>query len=138
VGTGLGSFQQIYRTYEDPADASRQFVNHAHNDWAELALELSLPGLLLALIFMLWWGRRAAAAWTGDFSGAALARAAAVAIGVVLFHSLVDYPLRTSAIAALFGAACALLLQAPIPEAKPSRSRDGKAGDSAARHLQAD
>jgi O-antigen ligase len=137
VGTGLGSFQPVYRTYEDPADASRQFVNHAHNDFAEIALELGLAGMLLVAAFLLWWGRRSLAAWRGEFSGAALARAGSVIVGVVLFHSLVDYPLRTSAIATLFAAACAMLLQAPISEVKTRRSGAGRS-EGGVRHLEAD
>jgi O-antigen ligase len=139
AGSGLGSFQQVYRTKEDPAMAVRQFANHAHNDYAEVALELGLPGILLVLAFFLWWGRRSLAAWSGDFSGAGLARAGSVLVGVVLLHSIVDYPLRTSAIAALFAAGCAFLLQPPLAEAKPSRRRqEGEAGERGARHLQAD
>lgn len=137
VGSGLGSFQQIYRAYEKPAEASRAFANHAHNDYAEVALELGLPGLLLVLLFIAWWVRRAFVAWTGDFAGVALARAASVMIGLVLFHSLVDYPLRTSAIAALFAAACALLLPAPAAPARRG-SKESDDGAPAARHLEAD
>lgn len=136
VGSGLGSFPQIYRTYENPEDASRAFANHAHNDYAEIALELGVPGLLLVLLFILWWARRAFAAWTKDFGGVALARAASAMVGLVLFHSLVDYPLRTSAIAALFAVACAFLLPAP---AAPTRRRSADGSEApAARHLEAD
>ena len=138
VGSGLGSFAQIYRTYEDPADAVFQFANHAHNDYAEIALEQGVPGILLVLLFLLWWGRRSLAAWQGSFSGAGLGRAASVIVGIVLFHSIVDYPIRTSAIAALFAIACALLIQAPIPEAKGRRSGEGTTGEGGARHLEAD
>jgi O-antigen ligase len=136
VGSGLGSFQQVYRTYEDPADATRQFANHAHDDYAEIALELGLPGLVLVLLFLLWWGRRSLAAWPGDFSAASLARAGSVIVGVVLFHSLVDYPIRTSAIAALFAAACALLIQPPIPAAVVRSAEEEREGG--ARHLSAE
>jgi O-antigen ligase len=137
VGSGLGSFPQVYRTYEDPENASRAFANHAHNDYAEIALELGVPGVLLVLLFALWWARRAQIAWTRDFSGAPLARAASIMIGLVLFHSLVDYPLRTSGIAALFAVACAFLLPAP---AAPTRRRSGEGAEEApaARHLEAD
>jgi O-antigen ligase len=138
VGSGLGTFQQVYRTYEDPAEATRQFANHAHNDYAEVALELGLPGVLLVLLFILWWARRSLAAWRESFSGAALARASSVMIGVVLFHSIVDYPLRTSAIGALFAAACALLLASPVAQSRGRRGQDPAAGESGARHLQAD
>ena len=134
--SGLGSFQYVYRTKEDPAQASHSFANHAHDDYAEIALELGLPGILLVLLFVLWWARRSYSAWTGSFSGAALARASSVMIGIVLFHSLVDYPIRTTAIAALFAAACAWLLPAPI--AQKRRGVQSSTGEGGARHLQAD
>jgi O-antigen ligase len=138
VGSGLGSFQNVYRTYEDPADADHGFANHAHNEYAEIALELGVPGILLVLLFVLWWARRSYAAWAGEYSGVALARAASTVILIVLFHSLVDYPLRTSAVAALFAAACAMLLPAPAGAASRRRAGDGGAGEGATRHLQAD
>ena len=137
TGSGLGTFQQIYRTYENPAEASRTFANHAHNDYAEIALELGLPGVLLVLAFFAWWAWRSLIAWRTDFRAAALARAASAVIGLVLFHSLVDYPLRTSAIAALFAAACALLLPAAAtaPRVRASGATDE---EPRARHLEAD
>lgn len=138
VGSGLGSFQQVYRTYENPAEASRAFANHAHDDYAEVALELGVPGILLVLLFILWWARRAFVAWTREFNGAALARAASVIVALVLFHSLVDYPLRTSAVAALFAVACAFLLPAPAAPARRGRSGDEHEDAPAARHLEAD
>ena len=138
VGTGLGSFQQVYRTYEDPATVSRGFANHAHNDHAEIALELGLPGILLVLLFALWWARWTVSAWRGDFSGIALARAASAILGLVLMHSFVDYPIRTSAVAALFAAACALLLPAPRGQAGAAAREAAEAPAPGARHLKAE
>lgn len=134
-GTGLGSFANVYRTYENPADARREFVNHAHNDYLELALEFGVFSVLLVLGFIIWWARRTIYVWRNDFNGAALARAASVMIGVVLLHSLVDYPLRTSAIAAIFALACGFLLPAPAPGADKTVRRS--AGENGAlRHLE--
>lgn len=139
LGSGLGTFQNIYRTYDDPNRIDREYVNHAHNDYVEVALELGAPGLLLLLLFLAWWGRRTLRAWRGDFEGASLARAGSVAIGVVLLHSLVDYPIRTAAIAALFAVACAFLVPYVAPRARvraePADSADGGGG---LRHLEAD
>lgn len=137
AGTGLGTFQNIYRLYDDPTRTDRAFVNHAHNDYLEAALELGIPGLLLILGFFYWWGRRTLAVWRGNFRGADLARAGSVAIAVVILHSVVDYPIRTAAISAVFAMACALLV--------PYTGRSGRRDDSdeepaggGLRHLQAD
>lgn len=135
AGSGLGTFQEVYRTADDPDRVSREYTNHAHNDYLEIALELGLPGILLVLAFILWWARRSIAAWNSDFEGSNLARAGSVVILVVLLHSIVDYPIRTSAIAALFAFACALLL----PYAPPLEPRGREAeGDRPVRHLEAD
>jgi O-antigen ligase len=77
----------------------------------EFILELGIAGAVVILGFILWWLRRSFRAWRDDYKGATLARAGSVAIGVILVHSLVDYPMRTSAMASIFAISCALLLQ---------------------------
>lgn len=140
IGSGLGTFREIYRTYEPIKDVSFIFVNHAHNDYAEIALELGLAGLLIVLGFIAWWGARTFAVWRGDFNGAALARAGSIAIGVVIVHSIVDYPIRTSAIAAVVALAAGFMIPAPAARSKRSAEstaerRDGRR--STARNLDA-
>jgi O-antigen ligase len=137
VGTGLGSFQSVYRQFENPNRVERQYANHAHNDYVEVALELGLAGILLVLAFMIWWGRQSWSVWRGDFAGAGLARAGSLMIGIVLLHSVVDYPIRTSAIAAVFAMACALLLPARSGRDEATADEAPQGGESL-RHLQAD
>lgn len=108
-GSGLGTFEKIYRLSEDPDRIEPTFVNHAHNDYLEMAVETGLPGVVLILLFLLWWGaavRRMMASPAAD----GFAKAGAIGSATVLIHSLVDYPLRTSAMAALFAACLGLLL----------------------------
>jgi O-antigen ligase len=108
VGTGLGSFEQVYRQYEDLTAVTSKYVNHAHNDYLELVLELGAPGLLLILLFLCWWGIAAIKMWRSPLS-TPFGRAASIASAAILAHSVVDYPLRTAAIAAIFGVAIALM-----------------------------
>ena len=110
IGSGLGSFPRLYQLKEDPAQVDRYYVNHAHNDYLELAVETGLPGVLLILTFLLWWGR---AVWQMLRSPASdeFALAGAVASAAILIHSIVDYPLRTAAIGAVFAMCLALILQ---------------------------
>ena len=108
VGSGLGSFIAVFPSFEDPSNVESVFVNHAHNDYLEIILELGLPGMILIAVFLGWWVWRTLSIWRNRESGALL-RAATVASGVVLAHSLVDYPLRTAAIAAIFTACCAIM-----------------------------
>jgi O-antigen ligase len=135
VGSGLGSFSGAYRTFDDPDRAGNQFVNHAHNDYLEIALELGVPGLLLVAAFLLWFGIRAVRVWSDDFRGATLGRLGSVIIAVVLIHSFVDYPLRTAAIQALFAMACAFLVPPPN---RRKQARDQTSEGSELRHLEAD
>lgn len=108
TGSGIGTFVQTYRRYEDPQIADRWFTNHAHNDYLELAIEGGAVAMLVLLAFLLWWAGRARDSWSGE--GATIEqKAAAVASAAILLHSLFDYPLRTAGIAAIFALCLALL-----------------------------
>ena len=120
AGTGLGTFTGVYAMQEDPATVTVAWVNHAHNDYIELLLEAGLLGLLLMLAFFAWFIVRTAQVWRSPFSSL-FAKAATIAAAAVLAHSIVDYPLRTTAIAAIF-AACLGMMAGP-----PRRSRSDEA-----------
>ncbi|MEA3034248.1 MAG: hypothetical protein QOH86_2264 [Sphingomonadales bacterium] len=132
AGSGIGTFQAIYRTHEDPGGVDRFYMNHAHSDLLELALETGAPGLALLLAFLLWWGLRTSAIWRAEEPDY-YARAATVATAAIMAHSLVDYPLRTAAVSVLFAISCALMAE---PRAAARRSRERS--KSEARHLEAD
>lgn len=136
-GSGLGTFRDLYRTYEPTESVTFVYVNHAHNDYTELALELGLPGVLLILAFVLWWATRSVGAWRSDYHGVALARAGSIVLGIMLLHSLVDYPLRTSALAAVAALAAGLMIPAPVGQSRRSGAGPGKR-KSKARHIDAD
>jgi O-antigen ligase len=133
VGSGIGSFQAVYRMHEDPATVGLFFMNHVHSDLIELLLETGLAGMILLLLFLIWWVRRAIAVWRAEKPDY-FAQAAVVASGAILAHSLVDYPLRTAAISAVFAMCCALMAE---PRARVRRSAPAEEG-SKARHLSAD
>jgi O-antigen ligase len=133
VGSGIGSFQTIYRMHEDPAGVTHFYMNHVHSDLIEIFLETGVPGLLLILLFLAWWGRRTFVIWSAEEADY-FARAATIASAAILAHSLVDYPLRTAAISALFAMCCALMAE---PRARV-RARREEPAESRARHLSAD
>lgn len=108
LGSGLGSFVQVYPLYERTSQVTGDYVVHAHNDYAEVALELGLAGIVLILLFLAWWAAAVRRAWQTATAGP-FARAAAIASAAVLVHSVVDFPLRTAAISACFGMCLALL-----------------------------
>jgi O-antigen ligase len=109
VGSGLGSFAKVYPLFENPDSIDQTWVNHAHNDYLEIAVEWGLPGIALVAIFLLWW---LSAIWSmARAPNASLyAKAGAIGSAAILLHSLVDFPLRTSAISSLFALCLALLL----------------------------
>lgn len=108
LGTGIGSFRQVYAMYEDPDLVTTTYVVHAHNDFAEWAMETGLPGILVLVLFLAWWSRAVLEVWRNADS-AAFARAASIASAALLAHSLVDFPLRTEALAGTFALCIALL-----------------------------
>jgi len=136
LGAGRGTFSTVYRRYEDPSRVTGQFANHAHNDYVEAVLELGAAGLLLILAFLFWWARRSYLVWTRDFEGVALARAGSVMIGIVLAHSIVDYPIRTAAIAAIFAMGCALMVP-PRPRRSSAERTEPEASEPL-RHIEAE
>lgn len=119
VGAGLGSFPSFYMTFEKPADLQAGvYANHAHNDLLELWLETGLIGPMLLCLFLVWLFRKAVDAWTAQNPDLlpvdrALAQASIFVILLLLGHSLVDYPLRSGAMAAVFAFCCGVLIDPP-------------------------
>ena len=110
AGSGIGTFPALYPQYEDPATVGRTYVNHAHNDYLEILLEAGIPGGVLLILFLTWWSSRALSIWRSP-NAAELGRAACIASAAILLHSLVDYPLRTAAIATSMAMALALMAE---------------------------
>lgn len=121
AGTGVGSFVPVYEMHAPRELVLRDsYVNHAHDDWLELLLVGGLPATLLIALFLAWYATATIAAWRSNPSAQtadmALARAASIAVGLVLLHSIVDYPLRTIAIEVLFAFCCSCMLSRRAPE----------------------
>jgi O-antigen ligase len=116
IGSGFGTFQAVYLMYDRPEALLANYVNHAHNDWAELWLEGGWLFALAAAGFLAWLALAGREAWraapgrTGDLDRA-LGRAASISVCLLLLHSLVDYPLRTMALLSVFALCCALLVR---------------------------
>ncbi len=132
LGSGAGSFVSLYPSYENPANASTTYVNHAHSDYIELLLEGGVPAMLLLGAFLIWWIGRFRPVWRPGSEAGSLARAGFLAIAVPLAHSLVDYPFRTAAIAAVAAMACGMLASADGERAASPRPRGRRHGAGAA------
>ena len=110
VGSGIGSFDAVYRSVEPLQELDRTFFNQAHNEYLETWLEAGWLGIGLILAFLVWYARRCWSAWKAPPSREAdLQRAASIGIGVLLLHSIADYPLRTATSAVVFALCCGLL-----------------------------
>lgn len=110
LGTGLGSFDSVYPLSEAPARIHATYVNHAHNDYLQILLEMGIVGALLVLAFLVWWVVQVVSIWRSRLS-THYARAATIASGALLAHSLVDYPLRTAALSAVFAMCLGVMAQ---------------------------
>lgn len=125
-GSGFGSFDPVFRIHEPIEMVRRNYFNHAHNDWLEVALTGGLPAMALAFA--------ATVAWT--FSMVRLIRfgdrrtgrcrlglAGGVIILILASASVVDYPLRTPSLAALFAIAALWLSGAAASVRQPLREK---------------
>ncbi len=134
-GIGLGNFQRLYGLHMGEDGLAPTAVNHVHNDWAELVLETGWIGALALLLSTWIFVRRglqlrhefrARPTWTDavamDSRGATRAQsmrlAAWIGAALIAVHSLVDFPLRTSAVGCVF----ALLLAVAFSESTRSSS----------------
>lgn len=88
AGFGLGTWPVAYPAYARFDNGLG--ANHAHDDWAEWAAEGGIPFLALVAMIAVWSVRPAADSLWG------------LGIPAVFAHSLVDYPLREPALAAVF------------------------------------
>ncbi|GLS00193.1 hypothetical protein GCM10007859_01970 [Brevundimonas denitrificans] len=108
LGSGIGSFDAVYRSVEPLEELDGSFFNQAHNDYLETWLEAGWLGIGVILAFLVWYARRCWSAWKSPPSREGdLQRAAS--IGILLLHSAGDYPLRTITLAVVFAMCCGLL-----------------------------
>jgi O-antigen ligase len=124
VGTGFGSFVPIFQSVEPRDLLATYYINHAHNDWLELWLDGGIPALALAALFLLWFFGSSLRVWfTRSLSAqsASMGRAGSTVIFLLLLHSIVDYPLRTTALMVLFAFCAGLLIPSSDGLSAPER-----------------
>jgi O-antigen ligase len=116
-GAGMGTFVPVYGMFEKPQDLfAHAYINHAHDDILELWLETGIFGIALMAAFATWFVSRAVKIWrlgsvgTNEFDRS-LARAATIAVALIVTHSFLDYPLRTAAMTVILAFACGLMVE---------------------------
>jgi O-antigen ligase len=107
TGTGVGTYERVFRIMEPDKILRPTYSNHAHNDWLEVVLTAGAPGVLLLVVatigFLIAVGRVSA-----RHSGfpRALGWMGLVIIFITAIGSIIDYPLRTPVLSALFSLSC--------------------------------
>jgi O-antigen ligase len=130
-GSGVGTFVAEYDMFAPRDSITSKYVNRAHNDWLEASLEGGVLAVAVAATFLVWFGWMSARAWRAGQSAAdgfdiLLQRGASVVIVLLLLHSVVDYPLRTTAMTVVFALCCGLLVPAE-PEGSRVAGSDRRA-----------
>lgn len=118
LGSGLGSFEPVYRSVENLNQVGPLRANLAHSDYLQLLLETGYWGIflvILGLALFAWLALRKAGPEPLPHRSAA-----AFSIIIILLHSLGDYPLRMLSLMALFGLLFALLVPGAAAPLKTS------------------
>lgn len=107
-GSGFGTFEPVYRRVEPDTLLSTIYLNQAHNEPLQLAIEGGIPALVLLALFLVWWADAAfrSVRPRGSASRRALGIAMAATTLILMLSSLVDYPLRTPILSGLFAIGC--------------------------------
>lgn len=120
VGSGAGSFVEIYQVDEPLGLLAPEYLNHAHNDWLELALTHGLAGALILAIAVLLWIWAAVSLIRARHYGSRtiqFGQLGLIVAGLLGLASVVDYPLRAPSLA------CLLVLSAIWTEEGAARAR---------------
>jgi O-antigen ligase len=127
VGSGFGSFDPVYRGYEPFGDLAVTIMNQAHDDYLQIVMEAGLPGLLLLLVFLGWWGWTSVQLWRRTDDGdKALGRLGSVLILLMMLASIVDYPVRMPLIMVLAAQSAAWMLLQQRPPVGTATREAGK------------
>ena len=113
LGTGWGTFMEVYRKYKSPEDVPHE-VDHVHHDWIELGVETGLLGFCLGVFSFLFclgyffhlWKKR-----NNSFSvGVGLGGMGAMVS--LCLHSFLDFNMHIPANAFLLSIAIGITLKA--------------------------
>jgi O-antigen ligase len=103
LGTGLGTFDPMFRLNEPFELLKLTYFNQAHNDYLGLALDAGLPGIVVVVLALMWWLWASWTVWMRSSLDRSASLGAVVATGrlgssmllVLFLASAVDYPVRT-------------------------------------------
>ena len=109
-GSGFGSFDSVYRSFETEGDLSARYVNQAHNDVLQILIEGGLPAAVIVVAALAWLLKATLrAARADDPEKKVLGIFILVSAGIFLAASALDYPLRTPLAATMLAVLTATL-----------------------------
>jgi O-antigen ligase len=96
LGSGFGSFESVVRMFEPGSLLAPRYMNQAHNDFLQVAIEGGLPALAVFVVGLIWYWRCCWRLWrSGEPRGQTHAVFFVGSLLLWLAASTVDYPLRT-------------------------------------------
>lgn len=95
LGSGFGSFEEVYHLFEPAELLGPAYVNQAHNDWAQFLIEGGLAAVLVLLAGFGWVVRCLLSLGLATKRNLQSQLFWLSTIAIIIFASLVDYPLRT-------------------------------------------
>jgi O-antigen ligase len=137
-GSGFGSFMEVYQAGEPRELLAPTYMNHAHNDLLELALEGGLPVVALVAAGVVAWIVRLARVLRFRRGRVYDRRVAVLGSAILLLEGLasaVDYPLRVPFLACLL-AVSIVWMSAPVPISGRRRSSSTSSNPDRARLAQ--
>lgn len=117
VGSGIGSFDEVFQIDETLENLNRGRAARAHNDFLEVALESGIVGIGLVAAWLVTLGRASLAALRrDDLSLAALATGLLIGL-----QSITDYPMRSQTLLCFSG-----FMLANLMDSKAAKTNAGK------------
>jgi len=116
-GSGIGSFTTIFPPSEQLNWVKPTYVNHVHNDYLEQVIEIGIAAPIFWVLVLVTVSHPLRLAWKERTrQSGRIALAGAMILLLIAAHSVVDYPLRRPAIAAVAMVALAALLRMGDPK----------------------
>lgn len=101
-GIGPGAFEPVYRIFENKETISKIYINAVHNDYIQLFMEFGIWGAIWMLAGVIWYIKAVYGVSKSRSSRKPQYLIYALGIAILLVHSVVDYPLRTVSLSAVF------------------------------------
>ncbi len=104
LGSGIGTFEEVFPRFHSMAFGVERTINHAHNDYLEWILEGGIVVAFILILFLGFYVRQWFRIWCCDaWSSFRLVQVGAgIALALMMLHGLVDFNLHIPANAIFF------------------------------------